>query len=285
MKQPAFPADAIETLLASYPERHQRLRHLIIDHPLLRLESLVHLAATLPANSIEYNPGNLPVGIDPADVPSPQLSPEETIRSIEQNGSWMVLKRIEQNSEYAALLDDVLVEIEAAVAQRTGAMLGREGFIFVSSPNSVTPFHFDPEHNILMQVRGSKTMTLFDASDESIVDPVAHEAFHLGLHHRNLPWDESFAARGTAVTLTPGDAVYVPVKAPHWVQNGPDVSISLSVTWRSEWSYAEADARAFNRLLRQFGLRPKSPKRYPQSNKAKSLAYRTLRKIGAIPQQ
>jgi hypothetical protein len=27
----------------------------------------------------------------------------------------------------------------------------------------VTPFHFDPEHNILLQIRGRKTMTIFPA--------------------------------------------------------------------------------------------------------------------------
>ena len=42
-------------------------------------------------------------------------------------------------------------------------MLTSQGFIFVSSPNSVTPYHFDPEHNILLQIRGSKVMTQFPA--------------------------------------------------------------------------------------------------------------------------
>ena len=274
-----FTPQAQARLAALYPETPGKLSHCLLDNDLLGLEALVDLAASLPPASVEYNPGNLPIGIDPADVPSPALSPAETVRSIEANGSWMVLKRIEQSPAYAALLHDTLAEIAPLVKSRTGAMLGSEGFIFISSPGSVTPFHFDPEHNILLQIRGSKTMTVFPADDEALVSPEAHEAFHLGEHHRNQPWRDEFAPKGQAITITPGEAIHVPVKAPHWVKNGPEVSISLSITWRSEWSYAEADARAFNHLLRGMGMKPGSPKRYPGRNLGKSMAARVVRKV------
>ena len=35
---------------------------------------------------------------------------------------------------------------------KRGKMRKRVGFVFVSSPNSVTPVHFDIEHSLLMQV-------------------------------------------------------------------------------------------------------------------------------------
>jgi oxalate decarboxylase/phosphoglucose isomerase-like protein (cupin superfamily) len=278
MTEPVFPPSALAVLEKAYPGAAAKLSHQHIGHPLLQLESLVGLAAALPADCIEYNPGKLPIGIANEDVPMSSLSVADTIRSIEENGSWMVLKRIEQHPEYAQLLNDTLDELEPLIAKRTGAMLGREGFIFVSSPGSITPFHFDPEHNILLQIRGTKTMTVFSPTDEELVGPEAHEAFHIGAQHRNRVWQERFADRGQAITLNAGDAIHVPVKAPHWVQNGPDVSISLSITWRSDWSYAEADARAFNSLLRQTGLKPRSPAPYPARNLAKALAYRAVRR-------
>ena len=82
--------------------------------------------------------------------------------------------------------------------------------------------------------------------------------------------------------LGPGDAVYVPVMAPHYVANGPEVSVSISITWRSSWSYAEADARAFNAMLRRIGIRPAAPRRWPRRNLAKAYGWRTLRKLGRI---
>lgn len=276
----AFPTSARQAFTAAYPETPVKLLHNLVNEPLLTLPKLVELAAALPESDVEYNPGTLPIGIDPKDIPSPKLSIADTIRSIEENGSWMVLKMIEQHPDYATLLATTLAELEPIVAEKTGQMLTLQGFIFISSPEAVTPFHFDPEHNILLQIRGSKTMTIFPAADESIVSPEAHERFHLGQQHRNLEWQDDFSTKGTPFSLTPGEAVHVPVKSPHWVKNGPEVSISLSVTWRSAWSYEEADARALNHMLRKIGLRPSSPKRLPSNNRAKSVAFRALRKAG-----
>ncbi len=261
-----------------YPETPGLLGHGLVDHPLLSLGALVELAQRMRPETVEYNRGDLPVGVDPAAAIGNGLSIADTIRTIENNGSWMVLKFIEQDATYRDLLTCALDELVPLVAPRTGAMLKREGFIFVSSPNAITPFHFDPEHNILMQIRGTKTMTVFPADDEAIVASVEHERFHMG-GHRNTPWREDFAAKGAAFDLAPGDAIYVPVKAPHWVKNGPATSISLSVTWRSEWSYAEADARGINHVLRRWGLSPRPPGRYPHQNRAKALAYRAIRRL------
>ena len=67
--------------------------------------------------------------------------------------------------------------------------------------------------------------------------------------------------------------------APHFVKNGPTPSISLSITWRSEWSFAEADARAFNALLRRVGLNPAPTERWPADNRTKALLWRAWRKV------
>lgn len=278
----SFSRSARDVFAAAYPETAAKLTHQLVGHPLLALPALVELAAALPEKHVEYNQGDLPIGIAPEDIPSPRLDIAETIRSIEENGSWMVLKLVEQHPDYRNLLESTLAELAPIVTAKTGEMLTLQGFIFISSPGAVTPFHFDPEHNILLQIRGEKTMTVFPAADEAIVSPEAHEAFHLGQHHRNLGWEDGFAAKGTAFTLMPGEAIHVPVKAPHWVKNGPQVSISLSVTWRSAWSYEEADARAFNHLLRKCGVSPKTPKRLPAHNRAKSVAYRMIRRLGLV---
>lgn len=269
---------SFESFSALYPEKSGKIAHGLRDHPLLTLDALAELATGMKPGTVEYNRGDLPVGVAPDAAISNGLSIADTIRGIESNGSWMVLKFIEQDARYRQLLDDLLDEIVPIVTPRTGAMLKREGFIFLSSPNSVTPFHFDPEHNILMQLRGTKTMTVFPADDEAIVSGAEHERYHLG-GHRNTPWQDEFAAKGRAFELVPSDAIYIPVKAPHWVKNGPSTSISLSVTWRSEWSYAEADARGMNAVLRGIGVVPRAPGRYPAQNRVKALVYRAIRRL------
>ena len=167
------------------------------------------------------------------------------------------------------------------IQPRTGKMMKLQGFIFVSSPDAVTPYHFDPEHNILLQLRGNKVMTVFPQGHSRFAPDSVHEEYHTG-GGRELTWDERFAADGMPFKLAPGEAIYVPVMAPHHVKNGPETSISLSITWRSEWSFAEAGARAFNGLLRKWGFNPKPPQRWPGRNSGKALAWRILRRIPGL---
>jgi len=279
MNPPAFPNSSLDQFAKAYPESILELKHELLDHPLMELESLVGLSARLPESVIEHNLGDLPFGIGQHDVPPHTLSIDETIRSIETNASWMVLKDIQLDPTYKALLHEVLAEIRPVVESYTGKMLNLVGFIFVSSPGAITPFHSDPEYNILMQTRGKKTMTLFSGHDEEVLSPAFHEIYHHG-GPRTVKWDDAYAPKGTSVTLCPGDAVYVPLKWPHYVQNGSEVSISLSVTWRSEWSYEEADARAFNGLARKLGVKPSAPRLLPKHNLVKATAWRAMRKLG-----
>jgi len=274
-----FPPAALAAFEAAYPDRHQRLTHGLLDHPLLRREAIAALAERHPQDRMEYNLGTLPLGIRPEDTPANGLSVAETIRTIDENKSWIVLKNVERDPAYGALLDSLLGELEPIVAPRTGPMAHREAFIFFTSPGSITPFHMDPEHNILMQIEGEKVMHVFPSADPALVPPEQSEAFHAGAH-RNLVWDEDFLGKADPVRLTPGDAILVPVKAPHFVQNGDGVSISLSITWRSERSVAEGELHSFNRLLRARGLPLVGVSATPERQKVARLGYRVMRKLG-----
>ncbi|MEO9468602.1 transcriptional regulator [Parasphingorhabdus sp.] len=261
-----------------YPEQTRVFDHGLISHELLTLDALARLGTALPASCVEYNPGDLPVGIAPEDVPSNGMTIADTILMIENSASWAVLKNIEQMPEYKALLMSLLEEIRPILESKTGKLLKPQGFLFVSSPNAMTPYHFDPEHNILLQLRGEKCMTVFPAGDEQFAPATLHETYHTG-GPRNLVWKDEFLQNGKAHRLVPGKAIFVPVMAPHFVRNGPEPSISLSITWRSDWSFAEADAHALNGWLRQRGYSPNPPGRFPAQNKAKALAWRAMRKL------
>ena len=272
-----FSPEARAVFAAHYPEEPHSLAHGLRDHPLFELEALAALAERLPAPSLEYNFADLPLGID--GKPDPTGIPiGETIRRIGETGSWAALKNIEQVPEYAALLHALLAEIRPDIEAKTGAMLKPQGFVFVTSPGGVTPYHFDPEHNILLQLRGTKTMTQFPAGDPAYAPDEVHETYHTG-GGRELTWRDEFLLGGRQFALGPGEALFVPVMAPHFVLNGPEPSVSLSITWRSDWSFAEADARAFNGILRRFGLTPRRPGRWPARNRAKAFAWRACTKL------
>jgi hypothetical protein len=272
-----FDALARAAFASAYPETPAILRHRLAEHPLLTLDALAALAGKLPDASIEYNRGNLPLGVDGKPAPT-GIGIEDTIRHIATSNSWAVLKNIEQDPGYEALLLALLGELRPAIEAKTGAMLRPQGFVFISSPEAVTPYHFDPEHNILLQLVGSKVMTQFPAGDPRYAPDTTHESYHSG-GPRELVWRDELAAGGREFAIGPGEAVMVPVMAPHFVRNGPASSISLSITWRSDWSFAEADARCWNGVLRKARLNPRAPRRWPYSNRAKALAFRAWRRV------
>ena len=271
-----FDAESLSAFADAYPARPAALRHGLADHPLFALPRLAALADALPERLVERNQGDLPVGVRPEDVPPNGLSPGDTVRSIETNGSWMVLKNVETDPDYAALLSETLAALAPAVTPATGPMADAEGFVFLSSPASVTPFHMDPEHNVLCQLRGTKTMRIY--ARDGIVPPEADEAFHAG-GHRNLAYEARFDDASQGFALGPGDAVHVPHTAPHWVKNGAGVSVSFSVTWRSAASARTGDLHRMNGWLRARGLRPRPPG--GPLDASKLLAFRALRRLRA----
>lgn len=272
-----FDREARSAFAAYYPEQPHKLMHRLADHPLMTLDALATMAEALPAASVEYNLSNLPVGLNGAKAAGNGLGIGETIRGIAQTGSWAALKNIEQVPAYRDLLMGLLEELRPTIESKTGAMLKPQGFVFVTSPDGMTPYHFDPEHNILLQLMGSKTMVQFPAGNAFYAPDETHETYHTG-GGRELYWRDELAAGGREFPLDPGEALFVPVMAPHYVRNGPAPSISLSITWRSEWSFAEADARAFNRLLRKAGISPRAPGRWPARNRARALGWRLFAK-------
>lgn len=273
-----FAPEALADFAKSYPEEPHILRHDLIGHPLLELEALAQLSERLPAANAEHAYAKQPIGVE-GKPPRPSISVAEAIRTIDTCGCWVALTFIEQDPAYKALLLELIEELRPAITPRTGAIINPQAFVFISSPDATTPYHFDPEHNILLQMRGHKVMTQFPAADPDCAPSEAHETYHTG-GGRELRWSDDLLAKGRPFPLNPGEGLFVPVMAPHFVRNGPEISVSLSITWRSEWSYAESSAHAFNAVLRRFGWQPRRPRRWPAQNRRKALAWRVMRRLG-----
>lgn len=224
-------------------------RHDLTDHPLLTLDRLARLAESLPDRYVEHNLGDLPAMLPSGQARRAALRPGEIVRTLADNGCWMVLKHIETDPEYASLLTSCVDEVEVQVAGGQGRPLRCEGFVFLSAPGSVTPAHIDPEHNVLLQLRGTKSMSVGRFNDEQVKARQC-EQLHSG-GHRNL---REPAVDLVEVPLGPGDGLYVPVHAPHLVQNGPAPSVSLSVTWGTRHTLRQGRAHGLNARLRARGL-------------------------------
>src|SRR3954469_7497792 len=109
------------------------IKHRLSEHPLLKLDRLPQLADSLPDTQVEHNLGDVPEVLPGGEAPRLDASPGEIARGIETNGCWMVLKNIETDPEYQALLHRTLDEVVPLIGDREGEMRRREGFIFLSA--------------------------------------------------------------------------------------------------------------------------------------------------------
>ena len=190
--------------------------------------------------------------------------PGDVIRNIEDANSWLTLLNIEADPAYADLMNTLLNQLEPGMIKRQGRMRNRVGFIFVSSPNSVTPAHFDIEHSLLMQASGSKTVS-FGRFESDADRRHEVERYWDGSHGRI----ESLPPELASYSLTPGRGVYIPPVAPHWVHNGPATSVSVTLTYFTAATERENLIEAFNGHLRSLRLAPRPPGRSPSSDAAK----------------
>jgi hypothetical protein len=245
--------------------------HALMDHPLLTLDAIAQLADDLPRESVIADTADQALLVPQGGPPRGKLQrPGDVIRHLDENRSWLTLLNIEQLPAYADLMNECLDEVEPYIGGRKGGMLRRVGFVFVSSPNSTTPAHFDIEHSLIMQMHGQKRLTF--GRFETVQDE-RHEVVRYwdGSHGRI----ESLPPELASYQLTPGVGVYIPPVAPHWVKNGDDVSISVTLTFFTRDTDRETLIQAFNARMRRMHLSPRYPGDAPLMDRAKVTAMRT----------
>jgi Cupin-like domain len=253
------------------------LNHTLQDNPLFELSKLVELAQSMPRDRIEYNSGKVAIGVKPEDVPTIELAPAEVVRTIETASAWMVIKNVEERPEYRALLEAFVSEANIAAGKTASDFSDLQGFIFVSSANSTTPFHVDAEENILIQIKGDKLFTTFNNDDRSLV---SEEALEISpSKHRNQVYEERFAERATLHKMKPGDALHVPYYTPHWVGTGDTYSISMAMTWKTPKVLRLNKIRLMNGTLRRFGMPQKPPGVSPVRDAAKVVVHDAMRMV------
>jgi JmjC domain len=249
------------------------IKHSLSDHPLLKLDRLAQLADSLPDTQVEHNLGDVPEVLPGGEAPRLDASPGEIARGIETNGCWMVLKRVESDPEYAALLHEALSDVIPLVEDRVGGATKEQAFIFLTAPNATTPLHTDPEENFLLQVKAKKQIEIGTWPTREAEH--AHLERYYGGGHRNI---DEMPPNAQRFVLEPGDGVHVPLNAPHWVKNFDEVSISFSITFNTGQSEFLNDVYAVNARLRKLRLSPDPPGAHPSGDKAKAALWRGLRR-------
>jgi hypothetical protein len=254
----------------------------LADHPLFLPERVLQLAKQMAKDprDVYYDAGDVRVDQRWDEVPACDLPVDVLLNRIETAGAWIILRSAERDPEYAELLDACMDEIErlSGFDLRNISKL-RNAIIFISSPNRVSSYHIDRECNCLLQIRGTKTISVFDRNDRDVLSEAEIERFWT-VDNNAAVYKPHLQDRAHVFELKPGSAVHIPVNAPHWVRNGPEVSVSLSINFHYKDALL-ADVYRANYWLRRIGLQPSQPRHSPTRDALKSRLYGSVRSLSA----
>jgi len=241
------------------------------DHSLFqmsRLRRLIDKPATRAG--VYFDAGDIRVDQRWDAVPSRQISMEEAFDSIESAGAWMIFRRVHLDPDYNEVLEECMREIKRLSGRRIDEeKKSQEAMIFITSPNRVTSYHIDRECNFLMQVRGTKTINVFERDDREVTPEEELETFWSRDNNAGV-YKPQYQPRAHVFCMEPGKGVHIPVNSPHWLQNGNNVSISLSISYQYKDSNRKYIYQA-NYYLRKFGRHPTPPGKWHMLDLSKAL--------------
>jgi hypothetical protein len=188
--------------------------------------------------------GVFTMGSDPVDWRSWRrgsagaLSGAQLLAAVAEGRIWLNLRAANEHlPDYAALSDEIFADKERHARVRA---FKRDVGLLISSPGAQVFYHLDTPLVSLWQIRGEKRVWLYppeapfvwDAQLEQIVLRETAEQFAY------LPeWD----AAADVVDLTPGRMVTWKQNAPHRIENGPMVNVSLSLEFMTPRAIARAN--------------------------------------------
>ncbi len=185
----------------------------------------------------------------------------EAIAATEKGQIWMNLRRVmDWEPEYKNLLDKIFNEFDA----RMGGFktFKRNLGVLISSPNCRVPYHADIQGQSLWQIEGVKRVFIYPRS--GVFMPSQNiEKILLRETVEDIPYRSWYDELATPFDLHPGEMVTWPLYAPHKVENGDclNVSVTLEHWTQSIWnSYAVHYGNGV--LRRTLGLQNTSTRDY-----------------------
>jgi hypothetical protein len=257
----------------AFARRSILVQHSLVDHPLFTMEAIAELADRLRPHSVRRERGQLPIGESRGYVDVGEGPPSASILDVERNGFRIALRDIQQVPEYAEVVNECLDEAEPLVAAREAGMRFRAGYLFISCPAATTPMHFDAEHSFLLQVRGTKHVSV--AAFENDRSKLRHE---LERYVDGEQCDfQAMQAVAETFRIEPGLGVYLPSFIPHWVETEAGVSVSFSIPFYTRFCYRAEGVYRVNKWLRRAKLSPRPPGKFEPLDATKSVMFRSLR--------
>jgi hypothetical protein len=234
--------------------------HTLADHPAFTMERLAKLLEmTIPHPELLYwDAGQKQINQRWNDQPGRDFPVEEAFRRIRDNGAWIILFGAERDPEISVLLRRSMDQIESLCGYHVfDDVKVRDAYIFITAPRRVTTYHIDFQCGFLLQLHGDKTIHAFDRYDREVTTEEELERFW-AKDTNAATYKPEFQSRAHTWVLKPGLGVHLPVTSPHWLRNGDEISVSLSLNFQFKNSRL-ADIYRANYYLRKLGIQPTAP--------------------------
>lgn len=205
------------------------------------------------------------------------MSGEEILEAVKKGRIWLNLRATnERVPHYADTAQHIFDSLQSRMGQR---IIKRDMSVLISSPGIHVHYHLDIPLVALLQVRGTKTLFLYPESEE-FAPTERLEAIALGEGDESLYFESAFDAHVQPFELKPGKGISWPQNAPHRVQNGDMMNVSLSCEFMTWPALFRANALYANgRLRRSFGARPGRPKGIVPATFGKAALARVFKKF------
>jgi hypothetical protein len=262
------------------------VRHTLAGNPLFQIPALAELAQRIAAREsphhrtgdayVHQGPADANAKVDACDPAKADIA--DLVRQIETGQAWVILKHIEREPGYREVFKSCLCDLLGLAGKDiVKDIKWFEAVLFITSPNRVTKYHIDRECSWLLQIQGNKDIHFFDRADKDVLPDEELERYWTG-NNLASAYKPQFESRALVYSMRPGTGVHSPVNTPHWLQNGDNVSVSLSINfqWRE---HAWENLYRANHYLRRVGMTPASPGRHPVADRIKSGAYTAVQAV------
>jgi hypothetical protein len=275
-----------EVFAQNFNRSPHEVQHSLATNPLFQLPALAGLAQRVAARKNPHHPkgdifidrGNDGSNTTPGQNDLAKTDVAVLVKEIEKGNTWIILKHIEREPGYREVFENCVCDLLGIAGREIVEKIKWfEAILFITSPNRVTEYHIDRECSWLLQIQGDKDIHFFDRADKDVLPDDELERYW-AVNNLSAVYKPQYESRAIIYRMRPGSGVHSPVNTPHWLQNGNNVSVSLSINFQFH-EYAWENLFKANYYLRRAGLTPASPGKFPLADRIKSRAFTTFQSM------
>lgn len=239
----------------AFTKANLAFEHGLHERPMFDDAGLESLLDRYPRDKL----GVFTMGADPVDWQSwrrgsaGDLSGKQLLDAAKAGRIWLNLRHANDYlDDYAALETEIFAEKTARTGVRT---FKRDLGILISSANAQVFYHLDVPLVSLWQIRGQKRVWVYPVAAPHVGEEQL-EKIVLRETAEQMAFRPDFDGMAEVYDLTPGKMVTWAQNAPHRIENGPMLNVSLSIEFMTPAALMRANVLYANGVLRKAGARP-----------------------------